>query len=73
MSWHNIISMPYSMEQENPPSISKRQLNKAKRKEGKAKSVLLKHENIKVSDVPTKVSSHSQGHTSGLPNTLDGP
>ena len=71
--------MPYSMEQENPPSISKRQLNKAKRKEGKAKSVLLKHENIKVSDVPTKVSvcdlvsAHSQGHNSGVPNTLDGP
>lgn len=39
-----------------PLTISKRQQNKAKRKEGKAKSILLKHENIKVSDSPSNVS-----------------
>lgn len=41
--------------------ISKRQQNRAKRKEGKAKSILMRHENIKVSDTASKVSGGGGG------------
>lgn len=50
---HSVAKME---DESNICGLSKRQLNKAKRKEMKAKSLLLKQQNIQVSDHPTTVS-----------------